>query len=85
VRVEAREVVDSVNEAWKAEVGWMGTNEEEYAGFWASFVYFMMGRPGMQETTTGESASMRRAASVALDGPSALADLGAEAEEGVRC
>ena len=88
VRVEASEVVDSVNEARRATEGWMTGKECVYAGFCASFVYFVMGRPGMQVTTRGGSESMRLAASVALDGPNAFAVLddedGLRAVEGVR-
>ena len=82
VRVEASEVVDSVNEARRATEGWMTGKECVYAGFCASFVYFVMGRPGMQVTTRGGSESMRLAASVALDGPNAFAVL--DDEDGLR-
>ena len=62
----------------------MTGNEDVYAGFCASFVYFVMGRPGMQVTTRGGSESIRLAASVALDGPNALADAAVRVVEGVR-
>lgn len=82
VRVDASEVVDSVNEARTATEGWIG-KEDVYAGLCASFVYFVMGRPGMQVTTRGGSESMRLAASVALDGPNAFAVFAALDDDGV--
>lgn len=82
--MDAREVVDSVKEESKATEGWIGTKEVVYAGFCASFVYFVIGRPGTQVTTRGGSESIRLAASVVLDRPNTFVFLAVRVVEGVR-